>query len=96
MSIYVVAQLKITDRELYSQYESGFGEIFARHGGEMIAVDDGPETLEGGETFSRCVIMRFPDREKLMAWYRSDEYQALAAIRWRASHGTAVAIRAPE
>ncbi|MFQ5382215.1 MAG: DUF1330 domain-containing protein [Dehalococcoidia bacterium] len=94
MSIYAVAQLSIHDRDLYSQYEAGFGEIFARYGGEMIAVDDAPEVLEGDETYSRCVIMRFPDRESLMAWYRSGDYQALAAIRWRASTGTAVAIRA--
>ena len=47
MSVYVIAQFRIQDRTAYARYESGFMAIFARYGGEMLAVDETPVTLEG-------------------------------------------------
>lgn len=88
MSAYVVAHLHFTDRDRYRDYEAGFGDVFARFGGELVAVDDAATTLEGDETYGRVVIARFADTDTARAWYESPEYQALAAIRQEASAGT--------
>jgi uncharacterized protein (DUF1330 family) len=88
MSAYITANLNITDRERYADYEAGFAAIFAKHGGEMLAVDDQPGALEGDAIYNRCVIIRFPDSASAMRWWNSDEYQALASIRHEASSGT--------
>ncbi len=85
MSVYVVAQIQIHDRERYSQYEAGFVEIFRRYEGEAVGVDDEAEVIEGSTSFSRCVILRFPSGEAFRAWYDSEEYQEIAAHRWAAS-----------
>ena len=85
MSIYLVGHIDITDRERYGEYEAGFAQIFERYDGEFLAVDDDPVALEGDKAFTRCVIIRFPDRDAALAWYESPEYQRLAAIRWEAS-----------
>ena len=47
MSVYLIAQINIHDRDRYGQYEVGFMEIFAQYGGEMLAVEESPTVLEG-------------------------------------------------
>lgn len=85
MSVYVVAQIRIHDREAYARYELGFMEIFAQYGGEMLAVDEAPVTLEGQWNHTRTVIIRFNSSVDARAWYDSDAYQELARHRWDGS-----------
>lgn len=85
MTTYIVGQIDITDRETYADYEAGFREIFECFNGEVLAVDDESLMLEGEKRHTRSVILRFPSRADALAWFQSDAYQALAAIRWRSS-----------
>lgn len=87
MASYIVARITIIDRERYAQYEAGFMAVFAAHQGRLLAVDDDPQILEGGWRCTRTVVAEFPDYEAALAWYRSDDYQALAAHRFAASDG---------
>lgn len=85
MTVYLVGHIDITDPETYAGYEAGFSEIFERYDGEFLSVDDDPLMLEGDKRHTRTVLVRFPDRAGALAWFGSDDYQALAAIRWRSS-----------
>ncbi len=85
MTVYIVGHIDITDSETYAGYEAGFREIFEQYNGEFLAVDDDPTMLEGDKRHTRTVLIRFPDRAGALAWFRSDAYQALAAIRWQSS-----------
>ena len=92
MPVYIVAQIRIDDRETYGQYEAGFMQIFQQYQGEIVAVDDAPQIVETRDDadapdFTRVVILRFPDTEAAQAWYRSPEYQELAKKRLAASKG---------
>ena len=87
MPCYLVAQIRIDDRERYGEYEAGFLPIFQKYGGEICAVDDAAEVAEGDWPYTRMVILRFADREKADAWYQSEEYQELAKIRQESSLG---------
>ena len=93
MTVYIVAQINLTDRETYSKYEAGFGEIFAKYKGEMLAVDGNPEVLEGSWPHWRTVLIQFPSREDALAWYQSDEYQAIAQFRFAASSADTVILQ---
>jgi uncharacterized protein (DUF1330 family) len=88
MPVYLVAQIRIEDPERYSQYEAGFMPIFQKYGGEILAVDDAPQVAEGDWPYTRMVLLRFADRDAADAWYRSEEYQALAQLRLDSSTGT--------
>lgn len=85
MSIYLVAQINIEDRDTYARYEAGFMEIFDRYDGELLAVDEAVTELEGSWDYTRTVILRFPDETAARSWYDSTEYQALAQHRFAAS-----------
>ena len=86
MAVYLVAQLQIQDRTEYSRYEAGFLDVFAKFGGEILAVDDAVDCIEGEWPYSRTVLLRFPDADEARRWYDSPEYQALVQHRFRAAN----------
>ena len=92
MSVYIIAQITINDRARYGEYEAGFMEIFERYDGELMAVEESPEVLEGAWDCTRTVLIRFPSRNGAEAWYASDAYQALARHRHAASTGNVVLV----
>lgn len=93
MSVYLIAQINIRDREGYALYENGFMDIFARYRGKLLSVDESPETLEGEWPATRTVLIEFPSREDADAWYHSEAYQTLAQHRHAASEGNIVVVR---
>lgn len=92
MTVYAIATLNIHDRERYAQYEAGFMDIFSAHNGAILAVDEAPATLEGDWAFTRTVLLSFPSRADLDAWYQSDPYQEILQHRLAASSGNVVVI----
>ena len=85
MPVYIVAELTIEDRAEYARYEAGFMEIFQNYRGEVLAVDEQPQVIEGEWKHSRTVLLRFPDAAEAERWYGSPEYRAIAQHRWKAS-----------
>jgi len=90
MTHYIVARIAIHDRDRYAQYEAGFMPVFDKYGGQILAVNDAPEVLEGPPDTRRLVILAFPDREAALAWAGSPEYQEIAKHRLAASEGAIV------
>ena len=81
MTVYVVAQLRVTDRAAYERYRSRFVAVFERHAGRVLASDDRPEVVEGTWDCDRIVLLSFPDAASCRAWYDSAEYQEIARDR---------------
>ncbi len=42
MSVYVINNMTIRDQAAYNRYVRAFWPLFTRHGGEVLAVQDGP------------------------------------------------------
>jgi uncharacterized protein (DUF1330 family) len=92
MSIYIMASIAIDDWEEYGKYQEGFLDVFARYRGELLAVSDAPQVVEGEWPYTRAVLLRFPDEAEARRWYESPEYQAIAQHRWRASRASVIAV----
>lgn len=81
MSVYLIARVRIHDKDTYSKYTAISARLVAEYGGEFIA-RGGPSFCMEGEGFDgRLVIVRFPSAEQARAWYESPEYTAARAIR---------------
>ena len=93
MPVYIVANIAIADPAEYAIYQDGFLEIFARYAGELLAVSDAPQVIEGEWPFTRAVLLRFPDEAEARRWYQSPEYQELSKHRWNASTGSGDLVR---
>ncbi len=95
-AVYGVALIQIDDREGYSNYSRGFGPIFSRYRGEMLAMSESPTVIEGEWPWTRTVMIRFPSMAEFEAWYYSPEYQELAKLRHASSKGNLILIEAPK
>ena len=92
MACYVVADILITDRARYAEYEAGFMAILLAFDGEILAVDEQAFALEGETQGQRQVILRFESETKAQAWYHSDDYQALMQHRLAGSDGKVILV----
>jgi len=93
VSVYVIVQLSIHDRERYDKYAAALPAILAQYGGEAIVADDSPRVLEGEWTGDRVVLLRFPDRDVFRAWAGSPEYQAIVGDRHAGSNAVITLVR---
>jgi uncharacterized protein (DUF1330 family) len=93
MSVYVVANLVIRDREEYGRYVRAFMPVFREFGGEVLSVQDSPQAIEGSWRYSRTVLLRLPSEQHLRAWFESPGYQAIAKHRWNAAESDVVVLK---
>lgn len=69
MTVYILAQLNITDRTAYDRYQARFMEVFKPFGGTILSVDDNVHVIEGDWPHSRLVLASFPDEPSFRAWW---------------------------
>ena len=93
MSAYFIANILIEDDDLMKKYGDELGDMVKRWGGEYLAVDNDPTVLEGKWSYSRLVLLRFPDEKTLKDWYDSEEYQKVLSLRLQASKCDTVMIK---
>ena len=96
MTAFFIVRVNITDRVRFSQYEEGFGVIFEQFGGKILSVDEKPDALEGDWSYTRSVLLEFPDKVSAMKWYNSPEYQELVKHRLVASDGEVILVEGLE
>ena len=61
MTVYAIAQLKMTDRAAYDRYQAKFFDVFRKFNGRLLAADESPLVLEGDWSCDKLVMMSFPD-----------------------------------
>lgn len=96
MSVYMIAKIKISDREAYAKYEAGFKSIFDNYDGRLLSVDESPVVVEGEWPETRTVLIEFPSKVSAMEWYESDEYQELVVHRFMSSSADMIVIQGVE
>ncbi len=81
MSVYFIANIRIKDEAAYAKYVANSDRVFAQYKGKYLTVDNNPTVLEGNWPYTRLVLIEFPDKRALMAWYQSDAYQEILKYR---------------
>jgi uncharacterized protein (DUF1330 family) len=87
MTVYVIVQLKMTDRAAYDRYQARFFEVFRKFSGRLLSADDNPKLLEGRWDRDRLVLMSFPDEPAFHAWADSPEYLEISNDRRAGADG---------
>jgi len=92
---------EITDPGKLKEYRKGVNDTIARHGGKVLARQDGFEVLEGdwnpgtrGDDSDpeRVTVIQFPDMAALKEWYDSDDYEPFKKIRTTSSVADVIAV----
>ena len=85
MAAYVIANVNVKDPALFEQYRKQVPETLARHGGKFLVRGGQHETLEGGWTPSRLVVLEFPTIDQARRWYDCEEYREPKALRMKSA-----------
>ena len=75
MSVYLIADIKVTDDGWVPEYATNVHNLVEKHGGRYLSRSGNIETLEGPDKDSTLIaIVEFPDRAALDAFVADPEY----------------------
>ena len=82
MSVYVIADIKVTDSSWVPDYAVTVHEIVHRHGGRYLARSGNIETFEGCAPEADLIaLIEFPSRDAAKAFAADPLYAPFAAAR---------------
>jgi uncharacterized protein (DUF1330 family) len=93
MSVYIIAQLKFTRRELYDRYQARFFDVFRKFKGRVVVADEHPQVLEGTFERDKVVVLEFPDEQAAMEFQDSAEYAEIAVDRKAGADAVVIMVR---
>lgn len=86
MPAYVIAQTDAAEPDAIADYRARVPQVIAQYGGSYVVRGGASETLEGGWSPERLIVLRFDDVEAARRWYDSPEYRELRDLRQTGSH----------
>lgn len=91
MKGYLFANIEIRDPEAFDRYRRDVAPLIARFGGRYLVRGGEVRELEGQLGLKRVVILEFPSMAAATAFYESEDYRPLLALR-AASTASSVAL----
>jgi uncharacterized protein (DUF1330 family) len=93
VTVYVIVQLKMTDRAAYDRYQARFLDVFRKFQGRLLSADETPAVMEGTWDRDKLVLMSFPDEAAFRAWADSPEYLEISKDRKAGADGIVLLAR---
>jgi uncharacterized protein (DUF1330 family) len=95
MPAYMISQVTVTNREKFQEYLASTRSVAAKYGAKPLALGAQPRMLNGeSDNHQMVFVIEFETMEKLNAWHKSDEYQAIVSLRDEGSDQRMVAYEA--
>ena len=85
MLAYVVSMMSVHDPETYREYTDHTPPIVKKHGGRFLTRGEAFTCVEGHDYDGRLVILEFPNRQAVEAWFADPDYQEAMTFRHAAS-----------
>ena len=92
MAAYLLANLTVRDATAFEAYRQAVPAVIAKFGGRYLVRGGAVEAKEGEPGLNRVVILEFPDMAAARAFYGSEDYAPLLALRLSAADGTVALI----
>jgi uncharacterized protein (DUF1330 family) len=92
MSAYVIAEIDVTDPAAYEDYRRQVPAVVEKYQGKFIVRGGRIESMEGGWSPKRMVVVEFPSMDQALKWYRSADYAPLIVLRQKASKGKLIIV----
>ena len=81
MPAYVVSMMSIHDPETYRQYTDRTPTIVKKYGGRFLTRGETFTCVEGNDYDGRLVILEFPTKADVEAWFNDPDYQEAMTFR---------------
>ena len=86
MSVFLVAEVDVTEDSWIPDYAAKVHDIVARHGGKYLSRSGAIEQLEGkSQDATLIALLEFPSADALKAFVNDPEYTPLAKARQEGS-----------
>jgi len=85
MAAYVVSMMSIHDAETYSKYTDRTPPIVKKYGGKFLTRGEAVTCVEGENYEGRLVILEFPSKADINAWFNDPDYQEAMKFRHASS-----------
>jgi uncharacterized protein (DUF1330 family) len=86
MTVYLIADVKITDDSWVPEYTANVHDIVAKHGGKYLSRSGNITTIEGeGLDTTLIALIQFPSMEALQAFAADPEYAPYGEARQKGS-----------
>ncbi len=92
MSTYLIAEVNLKKPEKYQKYLEKVPEIVSSYGGKYLVRGGKISYHEGEWRPERMVVIRFPNREKALSFYESDEYEKFKKVRLRTTDSNLILV----
>ena len=77
---YLVAHIRVHDKEAFEKFKSMSGPAIADHGGRVLARNPSPDHREG-DLRGLTILIEFENMDAARGFYESDAYTAARAVR---------------
>ena len=81
MTVYLIANITVTDPERYQHYRAQVPAVVAQYGGRFLVRAGAVHPVEGEFGLDRFVVIEFPSLEAARQFYDSPEYAPLLKLR---------------
>ena len=81
MAGYVIADVEVTNPELFAEYRELVPQTVELYGGRYLARGGETTLIEGDAAPSRAVIIEFESAARAREWYDSPEYKPVKRMR---------------
>ena len=85
MPAYVIAMMAIHDPETYRKYTDRTPPTVKKYGGRFLTRGEAVSTVEGETYKDRLVLLEFPSKAHVQAWFADPDYQEAMAFRHASS-----------
>ncbi len=92
MPAYIIVEVEVHNPSEYENYRKMVPPSLEKYQGKFIVRGGKFETLEGGWSPQRVVVLEFPSVELAKAWWSSDEYAEAKALRHRTASSRMIVI----
>jgi uncharacterized protein (DUF1330 family) len=86
MTVYMIADIKVTDDKWVPDYAASVHELVHKHGGKYLARSGNVQTLEGKPLDTTLIaLLAFPSAQAVKTFLNDPKYAPFAAARKRGS-----------
>ncbi len=89
---YVIADVEVTNPELFEEYRQLVPATIEAYGGRYIVRGGSSEVVEGEWTPNRTVIIEFDSMEQAKAWHSSEEYAGPKQMRIDSTNSSVIIV----
>ncbi len=96
MSYYVIIEITIQDKNLYSEYIKQVYDIVTQHGGTYLARGGNITAFSGNWHPERMILIEFEDKQQIQNCFQSPEYREIANLREQSTISRAIIVKGCE